>query len=79
VLLGNKKLNIMTKFEFKTTINCGGCLAKVKPVLDANSSITSWSVDTSTPEKVLTVETDSATPEQIIEALAKIGYKAEQK
>jgi len=69
----------MTKFEFKTTINCGGCVAKVKPILDSISSIQSWSVDTISPEKTLTVETETVSPEQIIEALAKIGFKSELK
>lgn len=69
----------MTKLEFKTTINCGGCVAKVKPILDSISNIQSWNVDTSSPEKTLTVETETLSPEQIVEALAKIGFKAEIK
>ena len=40
--------------RFKTNINCGGCVASVKPHLDNADGIWHWEVDT-TKDKVLTV------------------------
>lgn len=69
----------MSKLQFKTSIACGGCVAKVKKVLDAEVRIQKWDVDLSSPEKTLTVESETITPEEIVAALGKIGFKAEQK
>lgn len=46
------------KYQFKTNINCGGCMAAVKPHLDAQADIKEWEVDTKSPNKVLTVESE---------------------
>lgn len=61
--------------KFKTTINCAGCVSKVKPVLD--QTVAQWSVDTASAEKVLTVTDPQADAAKITEALGKIGFKAE--
>lgn len=64
------------QMQFKTTINCGGCVAKVTPLLNGAEGITSWSVDTVNPDKVLTVAT--ALPEgAVIEMVKKAGFKIE--
>jgi len=68
----------METLKFKTTINCGGCLAKVTPFLNDEKSIEKWKVNTSTPEKTLTVETEETDPEKIIAAVQKAGFKIEQ-
>ncbi len=65
------------KHQFKTNINCGGCVAAVTPHLNANSDIKSWEVDTANPQKVLTVETDNLSDEKLREIVKKAGYKAE--
>ncbi len=65
------------KYQFKTNINCGGCVAAVTPHLNANSDIKSWKVDTANPQKVLSVETDQLSDEMIKEIVNKAGYKAE--
>ncbi len=67
----------MKKYQFKTNINCGGCVATVTPVLNASDEIKSWSVDTSDPKKVLTVETENVSEEELIKILSEAGYKAE--
>ncbi len=66
------------KHQFKTNINCGGCIAKVTPFLDGEGAIQSWSVDTENPEKILMVETDWDSS-QVIALVASAGYKAEVK
>jgi len=68
----------METLKFKTTINCGGCLAKVTPFLNDEKSIEKWEVNTSTPEKTLTVDTEETDPEKIISAVEKAGFKIEQ-
>ncbi len=67
----------METLKFKTTINCGGCLAKVTPFLNAEKSIEKWDVNTLVPEKILIVETTDSSPEKIISAVEKAGYKIE--
>jgi hypothetical protein len=53
---------------------CAACVAKVKPALDAAPFITTWEVNTTTPEKKLTVVTDAPTA-KLAEILASVGYK----
>jgi len=65
------------KYQFKTNINCGSCVAAVTPHLNANSEIKSWDVDTANPQKVLTVETNSLSGEMVAKIVEKAGYKAE--
>jgi copper chaperone len=66
------------KHQFKTNINCGGCIASITPHLNANNEIKSWEVDTANPQKVLTVETDSLSEQAVREIVNKAGYKAEK-
>ncbi len=67
----------MKTLRFKTNVNCGGCIATVTPHLNNLSGIDKWSVDTSTPEKVLTVETEGLGAEAIIDTLKIAGFKGE--
>ena len=62
--------------RFKTNINCGGCVASVKPHLDNADGIWHWEVDT-TKDKVLTVKSQGITQEQEIETVQKAGFKIE--
>lgn len=66
------------KYQFKTNINCGGCIAAVTPFLNGNSEIKHWEVDTQNPDKVLTVETGDISADKVKEIVNKAGYKAEQ-
>ncbi|RYZ24230.1 MAG: copper chaperone [Chitinophagaceae bacterium] len=65
------------KHEFKTNINCGGCVAAVTPHLNSEKAINNWKVDTQNPQKVLTVETDELNAEQVCALVQKAGFKAE--
>ena len=73
----DNKAKIMKQYQFKTNINCGGCVAKVTPVLNQSDDITEWKVDTNNPSKVLTVNTENLSEEQIKAMVAKAGFKAE--
>jgi copper chaperone CopZ len=65
------------EFQFKTNINCGGCIASVKPHLDNAEGICHWEVDTANKDKVLTVKTEGITEDQVIETVQKAGFKIE--
>lgn len=69
----------MKTLSFKTNINCGNCLAKVTPVLNAESSIESWKVDLEDPERTLTVETDTLSAEEVKKSVLKSGFLATPK
>lgn len=68
----------MDTLKFKTTINCGACVAKVTPVLNSNEEIKNWNVATENPDKVLTVEGENINEADLVKSLSKIGYKAER-
>lgn len=68
----------MQTLQFKTNINCGGCVAKVTPKLNETEGICNWSVDTNNPDKILTVETENISAKEVIEAVEKAGFKIEK-
>ena len=63
--------------QFKTNINCGGCVASVKPHLDNADGICHWEVDTTNKDKVLTVKSEGMTEQEIIETVKKAGFTIE--
>ncbi len=62
--------------QYKTNLNCGNCVNKVRPLLDAIEGIR-WEVDTQTPDKILSVEGDLIDDNLIIEAVEAIGFDIE--
>ena len=69
----------METLKFKTTIKCEGCIATVTPHLNNLSSISKWEVDTTSPDKILTVEGDESLDAQLIkDTLSKAGYASEK-
>jgi len=65
------------QLRFKTNINCGGCVASVKPHLDNAEGIAHWEVDTTGKDKVLTVASEGATEQEIITTVQKAGFTIE--
>lgn len=63
--------------QFKTNINCGGCVAKVTPFLNEAEGIEHWEVDTTSKDKVLSVNSDGITKEEIIQKVQEAGFKIE--
>ena len=57
---------------------CGSCIAKVIPVLNEIVGENNWKVDTQDPKKILTLTNDDVDKSEVINALQKIGYKAEE-
>lgn len=63
--------------QFKTNIKCDACIAKVSPYLDQAPGKDAWKVDTTTADKILTVNDDKGlTAADIISQVEKAGYKA---
>lgn len=63
--------------QFRTNINCGGCVASVKPHLDNANGISQWEVDTTNKEKVLTVKSQGITQQEVIDTVKKAGFVIE--
>ena len=63
--------------QFKTNLNCGGCVSKVKSDLDTNNGIVEWNVDLENPDRILTVRSEGITEEEVITLIKKKGFKAE--
>jgi copper chaperone len=68
----------MSTSKFKTSINCGGCVATVTPILNALPGVDKWTVDINDPNKILEITSNSNQDTEVIQALSKIGYKAEK-
>lgn len=67
----------MKTIQFKTNINCSGCVEKVTPAMNETFGENAWKVDTSDPRKVLTVSAGNADEQEVIKTVKKAGYKAE--
>jgi hypothetical protein len=65
----------MTVQKYRTNLNCGGCVAAVKPHLDGDPAIRHWAVDTADPNKVLTVEGEGVSEEVVERHVADDGFK----
>lgn len=67
----------MTILKFKTNINCKNCVRSVTPFIDEVEGIQDWSVDTSNPNKILTVTTASLASAAIVEVVEDAGFDIE--
>ncbi|MDI9882275.1 heavy-metal-associated domain-containing protein [Flectobacillus longus] len=65
----------MEKLQFKTNINCGNCVSKVTPFLNQVEEIENWKVDTSIPEKILTVEGEDLSSDKIKAVIESAGFE----
>lgn len=64
--------------KFKTNLNCNGCVSKVQSDLDAAEGIQQWKVDIDNADKILTVNSNGITKEEVVELIKKKGYNAEE-
>lgn len=63
--------------QFKSNINCNGCVNAVTETLNKIAGESNWSVDTDSQNKVLTIQSD-IDPNKVIDELADIGFTAEK-
>ena len=68
----------MSSIALKTNINCGGCVARVTPSLNATVGEGNWNVDTANPKKILTVTNDKVDKKEVMKAVQKAGFKVEE-
>lgn len=67
----------MESMKFKTNLKCNGCIAALKPHLDAIDGLVKWEVDLSSPDRILTVDINSAdAKDKIVSAFKAAGYEA---
>ena len=67
----------MATQQFKTNINCGSCVKKVAVFLDDVKNVT-WEVETSNPDKILTIKGEAIDKEEIIEAVESAGFDIQE-
>lgn len=65
------------QLKFKTNINCNNCIRSVSGFLNDVGQIRHWEVDTSNPDKILTVAGEDITAEVVIEAVEEAGFDIE--
>ncbi|QEK50947.1 heavy-metal-associated domain-containing protein [Pedobacter aquae] len=68
----------METIKFKTNIKCGGCIATVTPALNSLKGLNKWEVDTVNADKILTVEAEGISAQEIADTVKKAGFTAEQ-
>lgn len=66
----------MTIMKFKTNVKCQGCVDRIAELFTKNKEISSWEVNLTSDDKVLTVET-SLSVSEIRWMLWAIWYIAE--
>ena len=65
----------MTIMKFKTNVKCQGCVDRIAELFTKNKEISSWEVNLTSDDKILTVET-SLSVSEIIWMLWAIWYIA---
>ena len=53
----------MTIMKFKTNVKCQGCVDRIAEIFTKNKEISSWEVDLTSDDKILTVETSLSVSE----------------
>lgn len=72
----------MHTLKFKTNLKCEGCKNAVRPFLNQIDAINSWDVDLSHNDKILTLEANTISVDEIAaqvkEAFKQAGYMAKK-
>ncbi len=68
----------MIQKQFKTSIQCNGCLSKVSPKVNEVISESQWSVDLDSDDRILTVEVEEETVGKVISAVKSAGFQIEE-
>ncbi len=75
----SKEKSTMSKYTFKTNINCIGCATQIKPHLDKleqNGKIDHWQVHLTDPDHTLEIETNNLGQEEIRTYVREAGFEA---
>ncbi len=68
----------METIQLKTNIKCSGCVSQATPFLDEAVGKDNWEVDIQNPNKILTVAADKVSKKDVIKAVEKAGYTAQE-
>lgn len=68
----------MNNKKFKTNINCSACVIRVSKALNETVGEDNWHVDTAVPQKILTVNAEGLSTEEIESAVKSAGFKIEE-
>ena len=68
----------METIQLKTNIKCSGCIAKATPFLNEAVGKDNWEVNIKDPNKVLTIAANNVTKNDVIKAVEKAGYTAQE-
>lgn len=72
----------MSKYFFKTNINCLGCASQIKPHLDKleqEGQIEHWQVHLREPDHTLEIDSSNLGAEEIKNYIHNVGFRAEPK
>jgi copper chaperone len=68
----------MSTYKFKTSINCQSCVNIVKAYMNEVPNLSGWEVATTNPDKVLTVNGDGLSANEVIVKVQEAGFTIEQ-
>ena len=68
----------MEKIQFKTNLQCGGCVAAVRNRLDEAIGAEHWQVDLQSMDRLLEAEISVEKIPVVIEAVQGAGFEIEQ-
>ena len=68
----------METIQLKTNIKCSGCISQATPFLNDAVGEDNWKVDIQNPNKILTVAADNVSKSDVIKAVEKAGYTAQE-
>ncbi|NIK74620.1 copper chaperone [Thermonema lapsum] len=66
----------MKTYRFKTNIHCSNCVRSVSAFLN-DSKIQHWEVDTHHPDKILTVNTEVLSADEVKALVEEAGFDAQ--
>ena len=66
-------------WQFRTSIMCNGCIAKITPILDAAQGVKSWSVDLKSTDRILTIVPEGITQDEVMALVREAGFTIEPK
>lgn len=64
--------------RFKTNARCAGCTARMAEVLDPKVGKDNWTLDLNSPDKLLTVNSDAMSDDEIVAAISALKFKIEK-
>ena len=68
----------METIQLKTNIKCSGCISQATSFLNEAVGEDNWEVDIQNPNKILTVTADNVSKSDVMKALEKAGYTAQE-